>query len=641
MGMNLAYKILSSKLKDGNLVSGEQIGIQIDQTLTQDSTGTMAYLQLEAMNIKHVAVEKAVAYIDHNMLQTGFENMDDHEFIRSVAKKHGIVFSKPGNGVCHQLQLENFSKPGKTLVGSDSHTPTCGAMGMIAIGAGGLDVAVAMATGKYYLQCPGVVKVNLTGKKAPWVSAKDIILYILQQLTVKGGVNKIIEYTGDGVASLSLTDRATICNMGAELGATTSVFPTDERTKEYLAQQGRVDDYIEMKADEDATYDQELDVDLSALVPMTAKPHSPDAVVPVKELEGMKVNQVVIGSCTNSSFADMMKAAKILKGRKVADHVSLVIAPGSSSILAMLSQNGALADMVQAGARILECGCGPCIGMGQAPLSKGISLRTINRNFKGRSGTNDASVYLVSPEIAALSAIKGYMSEEFEDDMYLEEVPNTPFIKNGNFFIDEYDENNEVYMGPNIKPVPRGEKITDEISGKVVLKVGDNISTDHIVPSDSKLLPYRSNVPHLAKFSFSKVDPEFYDRAIANNGGFIVGGDNYGQGSSREHAALVPNYLKIKAIFAVSFARIHRSNLINNGILPLVIEAKDQDFFNDQDSYKIVNIKDVVEHNGKVKVINETTNDSIEAELTLSPREKVMINYGGLLNAIKELGGEF
>ena len=641
MGMNLAYKILSSKLKDGNLIPGEQIGIQIDQTLTQDSTGTMAYLQLEAMNIKHVAVEKAVAYIDHNMLQTGFENMDDHEFIRSVAKKHGIVFSKPGNGVCHQLQLENFSKPGKTLVGSDSHTPTCGAMGMIAIGAGGLDVAVAMATGKYYLQCPTVVKVNLKGKKAPWVSAKDIILYILQQLTVKGGVNKIIEYTGDGVASLSLTDRATICNMGAELGATTSIFPTDERTKEYLAQQGRVEDYVEMKADDDATYDQELTVDLGALVPMTAKPHSPDAVVPVKELEGMKVNQVVIGSCTNSSFADMMKAAKILKGRKVADHVSLVIAPGSSSILAMLSENGALADMVHAGARILECGCGPCIGMGQAPLSKGVSLRTINRNFKGRSGTNDASVYLVSPEVAALSAIKGYMSDEFEDDMYLDEVPNTPFIKNGNFFIDEYDENNEVYMGPNIKPVPRGDKITDEISGKVVLKVGDNISTDHIVPSDSKLLPYRSNVPHLAKFSFSKVDSEFYDRAIANGGGFIVGGDNYGQGSSREHAALVPNYLKIKAIFAVSFARIHRSNLINNGILPLVIEAKDQDFFNDQDSYKIVNIKEVVEHNGKVKVINETTNESIEASLTLSPREKVMINYGGLLNAIKELGGEF
>ena len=641
MGMNLAYKILSSKLKDGKLVPGEQIGIQIDQTLTQDSTGTMAYLQLEAMNIKHVAVEKAVAYIDHNMLQTGFENMDDHEFIRSVAKKHGITFSKPGNGVCHQLQLENFAKPGKTLVGSDSHTPTCGAMAMIAIGAGGLDVAVAMATGKYYLQCPSVVKVNLTGTKTPWVSAKDIILYILKQLTVKGGVNKIIEYTGDGIASLSLTDRATICNMGAELGATTSIFPTDERTKEYLIQQGREEDYIEMKADEDATYDQELTVDLSTLVPMTAKPHSPDAVVPVQELEGMKINQVVIGSCTNSSFADMMKAAKILKGHKVADHVSLVIAPGSSSILAMLSKNGALADMIQAGARILECGFGPCIGMGQAPLSKGVSLRTINRNFKGRSGTNDASVYLVSPEIAALSAIKGYLSQEFEDDMYLDEVPNTPFIKNQNFFIDEYDENNVVYMGPNIKPVPRGEKISDEISGKVVLKVGDNISTDHIVPSDSKLLPYRSNVPHLAKYSFSKVDPEFYDRAIKNNGGFIVGGDNYGQGSSREHAALVPNYLKIKAIFAVSFARIHRSNLINNGILPLVIEAKDQDFFNDHDTYKIVNIKEVVANNGFVKVINETTNEYIEAKLTLSPREKVMINYGGLLNAIKELGGDF
>ena len=641
MGMNLAYKILNSKLKEGKLIPGEQIGIQIDQTLTQDSTGTMAYLQLEAMNIKHVAVEKAVAYIDHNMLQTGFENMDDHEFIRSVAKKHGIVFLKPGNGVCHQLQLENFAKPGKTLVGSDSHTPTCGAMGMIAIGAGGLDVAVAMATGKYYLQCPTVVKVNLVGKKAPWVSAKDIILYILQQLTVKGGVNKIIEYTGEGISSLSLTDRATICNMGAELGATTSIFPTDKRTKEYLQQQGRVEDYVEIKADEDAVYDQELTVDLSALVPMTAKPHSPDAVVPVKELEGMKINQVVIGSCTNSSFADMMKAAKILKGRKVAEHVSLVIAPGSSSILAMLAKNGALGDMVQAGARILECGCGPCIGMGQAPLSKGISLRTINRNFKGRSGTNDASVYLVSPEVAALSAIKGYMSQEFEDDMYLADVPNTPFIKNENFFIDEYDENNEVYMGPNIKPVPRGDKIKDEITGKVVLKVGDNISTDHIVPSDSKLLPYRSNVPYLAKFSFSKVDPEFYNRAVANNGGFIVGGDNYGQGSSREHAALVPNYLKIKAIFAVSFARIHRSNLINNGILPLVIKANEQDFFNDHDSYKIINIKEVVENNGEVEVINENTNESINASLTLSPREKVMIKYGGLLNAIKELGGDF
>ncbi len=639
--MNLAYKILQSKLKTGELIPGTQIGIQIDQTLTQDSTGTMAYLQLEAMGIGHVAVEKAVAYIDHNMLQTGFENMDDHEFIRSVAKKHGIVFSKPGNGVCHQLQLENFAKPGKTLVGSDSHTPTCGAMGMIAIGAGGLDVAVAMATGTYYLQCPSVVKVNLVGTKSKWVSAKDIILYILQQMTVKGGVNKIIEYTGEGVQSLSLTDRATICNMGAELGATTSIFPIDEKTKEYLIQQGREADFVEMKADEDATYDEEITVDLSKLVPMTAKPHSPDAVVPVSELNGMKVNQVVIGSCTNSSFADMMKAARILKGRRVATHVSLVIAPGSSSILSMLSQNGALADMVAAGARILECGCGPCIGMGQAPLSKGVSLRTINRNFKGRSGTNDASVYLVSPEVAALSAIKGYLSDEFEDDMYLADVPQTPFVKNKNFFIEDYDENNEIYMGPNIKPVPRGDKLQDVIEGKVCLKVGDNISTDHIVPSDSKLLPYRSNVPHLAKFSFCKVDDQFYNRCKANNGGFIVGGDNYGQGSSREHAALVPNYLKIKAIFAVSFARIHRSNLINNGILPLVIDAKDLDFFNDQDTYRLDDLKNCVENDLDVKVTNETTNDTIVAKLKLTPREKTMILYGGLLNAIKELGGDF
>lgn len=641
INMNLANKILSSHLKEGRLIPGEQICIQIDQTLTQDSTGTMAYLQLEAMDVGHVAVEKAVAYIDHNMLQTGFENMDDHEFIRSVAKKHGITFSKPGNGVCHQLQLENFSKPGKTLVGSDSHTPTCGAMGMIAIGAGGLDVAVAMATGKYYLQCPQVIQVNLTGKKAPWVSAKDIILKVLQELSVKGGVNKIVEYTGEGIASLSLTDRATICNMGAELGATTSVFPTDERTLEYLKQQGREEDYIELKADEDAQYDQRLDIDMSALSPMVAKPHSPDAVVRVEELEGMHINQVVIGSCTNSSFADMMRAAKILKGRKVSDHVSLVIAPGSSSILAMLSENGALSDMIHAGARVLECGCGPCIGMGQAPLSKGVSLRTINRNFKGRSGTNDAGVYLVSPEVAALSAIKGYLSCQFEDNMYLEDIPNTPFIKNENFFINDYDPQTDIYMGPNIKPVPKGDQLTEQIKGKMILKVGDNISTDHIVPSDSKLLPYRSNVPHLAKFSFSKVDSEFYQRAIENNGGFIVGGDNYGQGSSREHAALVPNYLKIKGVFALSFARIHRSNLINNGILPLIIDKDGYEFFNEQDEYTLLNVKDAVENDKDIIVKNETTNQTMIAKLSLTSREKVMILQGGLLNAIKELGGDF
>ncbi|SDW68333.1 aconitase [Kandleria vitulina] len=639
--MNLAYKILNNHLQKGELVAGTPIAIKIDQTLTQDSTGTMAYLQLEAMNVGHVAVEKAVAYIDHNMLQTGFENMDDHEFIRSVAKKHGITFSRPGNGVCHQLQLENFSKPGKTLVGSDSHTPTCGAMGMVAIGAGGLDVAVAMATGTYYLSCPSVLQVNLTGKRKPFVSAKDVILKVLQELSVKGGVNKIVEYTGEGIKDLSLTERATICNMGAELGATTSVFPTDERTLDYLKQQGRAEDYVEMSADEDATYDERLDIDLSTLEPMVAKPHSPDAVVAATELEGMPINQVVIGSCTNSSLNDMMHAAAILKGHRVNDNVSLVIAPGSSSILAMLSENGALADMIHAGARILECGCGPCIGMGQAPLSKGVSLRTINRNFKGRSGTNDASVYLVSPEVAALSAIKGCFSSDFSDYEALEEVPMTPFIKNPNYFINDYDPNHEVYMGPNIKPVPRGEKLTDSYTGKMVLKVGDNISTDHIVPSDSKLLPYRSNVPHLAKFSFYKVDPDFYKRAVANNGGFIVGGDNYGQGSSREHAALVPNYLKIKAVVALSFARIHRSNLINNGILPLVIKKEDYDFFNDQDSFTFHNLKESVEDNKEVVISNDTTGKTINATLTLSKREKVMIEYGGLLNAIKEIGGDF
>ena len=639
--MNLAYKILNNHLQKGELVAGTPIAIKIDQTLTQDSTGTMAYLQLEAMNVGHVAVEKAVAYIDHNMLQTGFENMDDHEFIRSVAKKHGITFSRPGNGVCHQLQLENFSKPGKTLVGSDSHTPTCGAMGMVAIGAGGLDVAVAMATGTYYLSCPSVLQVNLTGKRKPFVSAKDVILKVLQELSVKGGVNKIVEYTGEGIKDLSLTERATICNMGAELGATTSVFPTDERTLDYLKQQGRAEDYVEMSADEDATYDERLDIDLSTLEPMVAKPHSPDAVVSATELEGMPINQVVIGSCTNSSLNDMMHAAAILKGHRVNDNVSLVIAPGSSSILAMLSENGALADMIHAGARILECGCGPCIGMGQAPLSKGVSLRTINRNFKGRSGTNDASVYLVSPEVAALSAIKGCFSSDFSDYEALEEVPMTPFIKNPNYFINDYDPNHEVYMGPNIKPVPRGEKLTDSYTGKMVLKVGDNISTDHIVPSDSKLLPYRSNVPHLAKFSFYKVDPDFYKRAVANNGGFIVGGDNYGQGSSREHAALVPNYLKIKAVVALSFARIHRSNLINNGILPLVIKKEDYDFFNDQDSFTFHNLKESVEDNKEVVISNDTTGKTINSTVTLSKREKVMIEYGGLLNAIKEIGGDF
>lgn len=635
--MNLAYKVLASHLVSGEMIAGKEICIRIDQTLTQDSTGTMAYLQLEAMGIEHVAVDKAVAYIDHNMLQTGFENMDDHEFIRSVAKKHGIVFSRPGNGVCHQLHLENFSKPGQTLIGSDSHTPTCGAMGMIAIGAGGLDVAVGMATGEYYLMCPSVLQVNLVGKKSKWVSAKDIILAVLQQLSVKGGVNKIIEYTGEGVQELSLTERATICNMGAELGATCSIFATDKQTQEYLLQQSRVHDFVEIKADEDASYDESIEIDLSQLVPLVAKPHSPDNVGTVEELVGLKIDQVVIGSCTNSSFSDLMKVAAILKGKRVAHDVSLVIAPGSSSILAMLSQNGALSDMIQAGARILECGCGPCIGMGQAPKSGGISLRTINRNFKGRSGTNDANVYLVSPEIAAVSAIHGYLTNEFEEEMYLSTVPNTLFIKNPNFFIDEYDSSNEVVMGPNIKPVPRGQILEDTIEGEVVLKVGDNISTDHIVPSDSKLLPYRSNIEHLSKFAFSKVDKDFYQRAQSVKQGFIVGGDNYGQGSSREHAALVPSYLNIRAVLALSFARIHRSNLINNGILPIVIKKEDYDQISLSNTIVLKDIKQAFDTNKVIVCLNQ---NEMEAKLTLSPREKEMLMYGGLLNMIKETGGK-
>lgn len=638
--MNLAYKILNAKLKKGELKPGKEICIELDQTLTQDSTGTMAYLQLEAMNIKHVAVKKAVAYIDHNMLQTGFENMDDHEFIRSVAKKHGIIFSKAGNGVCHQLHLENFAVPGQTLIGSDSHTPTCGAMGMIAIGAGGLDVAVGMASGVYYLSCPSVLNIKLIGHKDKWVSAKDIILAILKKLSVKGGVNKIVEYSGEGVASLNLTERATICNMGAELGATTSIFPTDEQTKEYLIQQGREADYIELKAD-DAVYDEQIIIDLSKLVPMVAQPHSPDNVVEAASIQGLKINQVVIGSCTNSSLPDLLKAAHILKGRKVAKHVSLVIAPGSSSILSMLANLGALSDMIQAGARILECGCGPCIGMGQAPKSAGVSLRTINRNFKGRSGTNDALVYLVSPEVAALSAVKGYLSCEFEEEMYLDKIPKLPFIKNKNFFIEEYDPNHQIEMGPNIKPIPIGEKLKDVIQGEVVLKVGDNISTDHIVPSDSKLLPYRSNIPHLAKFAFSKVDADFYQRAIQVKSSFIVGGENYGQGSSREHAALIPSYLNIKAVFAVSFARIHRSNLINNGILPLVIDKADLKFFAMQDELVLRNLLESIENHLPIIVENKRTKTHIQVKLELSPREKTMILYGGLLNAIKEIGGDF
>ncbi len=575
MGKTLAYKILENHLLEGNMVPGEEITIQMDQTLTQDSTGTMVYLQLEALDPDQVKTQLSVAYIDHNMLQTGFENADDHEFIKSVAKRHGVLFSKPGNGICHQLHLESFGAPGKTLLGSDSHTPTGGGLGMIAIGAGGLDVAVAMAKGTYSLTVPQVIGVKLSGALNPWVSAKDVILKVLQELSVKGGVGKIVEYFGEGVRSLSVTDRATITNMGAELGATTSVFPSDENTRDFLKSQGREQDFSPLSADADAVYDQLLEIDLSQLVPLAAKPHSPDNVDTVKNIGGIKVDQVAIGSCTNSSYADLMKVAAILKGRKVNENVSLVISPGSSKILSKLAKNGALADMIDAGARIIENGCGPCIGMGQSPKSGGISLRTFNRNFKGRSGTKDASIYLVSPETAAVSAITGVLTDGRDSGYSLPEIPPETFLFNDNFVVhpEHYNkENTPVAMGPNIKPFPLNEALPDTLSATVTLKAGDNITTDDIMPSDSRLLPFRSNVPHLSNYCFEAIDKDFPARCREAKNSVIVGGDNYGQGSSREHAALVPLYLGVRFVLAKSFARIHRSNLINSGILPLVFE---------------------------------------------------------------------
>ncbi|MDR1953574.1 MAG: aconitate hydratase [Clostridiales Family XIII bacterium] len=579
MGKTLAYKILGEHLVSGELARGNEITIRIDQTLTQDSTGTMVYLQLEAMDVGRVNTELSVAYIDHNTLQTGYENADDHTFIESVAKRHGILFSKPGGGICHQLHLENYGAPGKTLLGSDSHTPTGGGLGMIAIGAGGLDVAVAMAKGIYSLSVPGVIGIQLTGKLRPWVSAKDVILHVLKELSVKGGVGRIAEYYGDGVRSLSVTDRATITNMGAELGATTSIFPSDENTKDYLESQGRGEQYVPLAADADAEYDEILHVDLSALTPLAAMPHSPDNVKPVSEIGPIKVDQVAIGSCTNSSYTDLMKTAEILKGRKVHPEVSLVISPGSAKILSKIAASGALSALIDAGARIIENACGPCIGMGQSPKSDAVSLRTFNRNFKGRSGTLDADVYLVSPETAAISAVTGVltdgMSESAKLGIDLAPIRPEQFAKNDNFIVYSEDtnvDNTSVVMGPNIKPFPRNTAIPDRVTGKVVLHAGDNITTDDIMPSDSKLLPYRSNIPFLANFCFEKLDSGFAARAKDAGQGVIVGGDNYGQGSSREHAALAPLYLGIKFVIAKSFARIHRSNLINSGILPLTFE---------------------------------------------------------------------
>lgn len=639
MGKTLAYKILENHLVEGTLAPGEAITIKIDQTLTQDSTGTMVYLQLEAMEVDKVKTELSVAYIDHNTLQTGFENADDHEFIKSVARRHGVLFSKPGNGICHQLQLENYGKPGKTLLGSDSHTPTGGGLGMIAIGAGGLDVAVAMAKGTYSLTAPKVVKVELKGALKPWVSAKDVILYVLQQLTVKGGVGKIIEYTGEGVKSLSVTDRATITNMGAELGATTSVFPSDENTRLYLKEEGREEDYTPLAADPDAVYDEELIVDLDQLTPLAAKPHSPDNVDSVSNIGEIKVDQVAIGSCTNSSYMDLMKVAAILKGKKVHPDVSLVISPGSSKIMSKMAQNGALADIINAGARVIENACGPCIGMGQSPKSGAVSLRTFNRNFKGRSGTLDAQVFLVSPETAALSAIKGVLTDGMTSGEELPKIPETDFVPNDNFVV--YPEgcnkdNTEVAMGPNIKPFPRNTALPEKVEAKVVLHAGDNITTDDIMPSDSRLLPYRSNIPHLSNYCFEKIDAGFSARCKEAGKCAIVGGENYGQGSSREHAALAPLYLGVKFVLAKSFARIHRSNLINSGILPLVFEnPADYDTFELGDELVIENAPQQVTQD-TIEVKNLTKDLVYKTKPNFSDLEQTMILKGGKINAIKD-----
>ncbi len=636
MALTLAEKIIKTHLVTGEMKAGNEIGIKIDQTLTQDSTGTMAYLQFEAMNIDKVKTKRSVAYVDHNMLQSGPENADDHLFIQTVAKKHGIYFSKPGNGICHQVHLERFSVPGDTLLGSDSHTPTCGGMGMLAIGAGGLDVAVAMAGGAYNIIMPKVVNVELKGKLKKFSTAKDIILEVLKHFTVKGGVNKVFEYTGEGVKSLSVPERGTITNMGAELGATTSLFPSDERTLEFLKAQGREEDYVELKADEDAVYSEKFVIDLNILEPNVALPHSPDAVVPASQVKGTKVTQVAIGSCTNSSFVDMMKIANILDGNTVHENVSLVVSPGSKQVLTMIAQNGALAKILGSGARILESGCGPCIGMGQAPSTNGVSLRTFNRNFKGRCGTDSANVYLVSPEVAAYSAIKGYIAgvEDFDKEDNLDIPMPEQFFVNDNMIVKPSENGAEVEIirGPNIKPFPINKKMENITGGKVLIKVEDDVTTDAIMPSNAHLLPYRSNIPYLSEYCFVQIDREFHKKAKENNGGIIVAGKNYGQGSSREHAALAPLYLGIKAVLAKSFARIHKSNLINNGIIPLTFSNEnDYDDIDVMDEIVIENLLSQIE-NSIVTVENKTKNKKYSMELTLSQRQIEMIKSGGLLN---------
>lgn len=641
--MNLTQKILAAHLLSGELIPGTEISIRIDQTLTQDSTGTMAYLQFEAMGVERVRTKKSVAYIDHNTLQTGFENADDHQFIQSVAKKHGIYCSKPGNGICHQVHLERFGVPGYTLLGSDSHTPTGGGIGMLAIGAGGLDVAVAMGGGAYYLSCPKVVGIRLTGRLPYAVAAKDIILEVLRRLSVKGGVGKVMEYIGPGVATLTVPERATITNMGAELGATTSIFPSDEVTRAFLKAQQREQDFVPLCADEDATYDEMIEIDLSSLQPLVAKPHMPDLVETVEQCGPIKVDQVFIGSCTNSSYTDMMRVARILKGKTVHPDVSLVIGPGSKQVLTMLARNGALADMLGAGARILESACGPCIGMGQAPKSNGVSVRTNNRNFFGRSGTKSAGIYLVSCETAAVTALTGVLTDPRCLDIDLDIPLPEQFEVNDNLVIPPVEpgleDTVEVVRGPNIKPFPMGKALPQEVSGQVLLKMEDNITTDHIAPSDAKLLPFRSNVPYLSDFCLTPVDKDFPARAKAMGGGILVAGSNYGQGSSREHAALVPLYLGIRAVIAKSFARIHQANLINNGILPMTFANEaDYDRIDQGDELTLPGVRALVEaSSAEFTLRNVTKGEEYKVLLPLTERQKGCILCGGLLNYTREM----
>ena len=642
MGMTIAQKIIKNHLVSGDMTVGSEVALRIDQTLTQDATGTMAYLEFETMGIPRVKTEFSIAYVDHNTLQCGFENGDDHRYLQTVAAKHGVHFSRPGNGICHQVHLERFGKPGKTLIGSDSHTPTGGGIGMLAFGAGGLDVAVAMGGGAYYITMPKMYKVNLTGKLRPYVTAKDVSLELLRILSVKGGVGAIVEWGGEGVATLTVPERGTITNMGTELGATTSIFPSDDITRQFLAAQGREEDYVPLASDPDAVYDRIIDIDLSTLEPMIACPHSPDNVVKVSSLKDVKVDQVCIGSCTNSSLMDLLKVAAMLKGKTVHPSVSMSVSPGSKQVLTMLANCGALSDILASGARVLECACGPCIGMGFSPNSGGVSLRTFNRNFLGRSGTKDGQVYLVSPETAVAAALTGYITDPTTIDEPLEITMPDKFLINDSAVLPpvpaEEAADAQVLRGPNIKEFPKSKAFTDSLAAQLVLKVGDNITTDHIMPAGAKILPYRSNIPFLSRFCFEVCDPTFAERAKAAGDGIIIGGSNYGQGSSREHAALVPMYLGIRCVIAKSFARIHVANLINAGILPLTFEnPEDYDALNQDTVLELNNIFAGMDA-GSITITDKTTGNSFHAVCNFTDRQKAILKAGGLLNYTKEGG---